>query len=357
MPKDSYILPADNKGKMSTHKKLLSTKTVKSPDHKEIKNQRNLRTAEIENLESKPGVNINNSVPAEILYLIFRQLIPLVTFPHPVYKPADWQHLKRTRQVCQLWREVGEAPGLWQKTRLQVTSKNLSTMPRFLGTWRMRDVQNIHISEKGAVSEELLKAVAVHRGLREMTLSCSDLFSVPADLLARVVLGLEEVWMTDTQLDRPQVEAIFEGLTGQTKLKALTILNADLTSVDPGLLARAVGGLELVELPRGRAQLTDEQAEAIYKAVASGKTRVKRLGVRLCSLELELVAVAVNNLEYWGAELDSLAAEAVLASSLEKTSLKKLLIEIKGPIRVDKDLVIEAHKVIKGLVVIHMEYN
>ena len=135
---------------------MLSTEIVQSPNLKEIQTHRNNRPTDMnDNLEAKQTVNINNILSSEILYVIFRQLIPLVTIPHPVYKPKDWLPLKTTREVCHLWRDLAEAPRLWQKMRLQVTLKNLSAMPGLL-----------------------LKAVVVNRGLREMTFSFSDLFSV-----------------------------------------------------------------------------------------------------------------------------------------------------------------------------------
>ena len=36
-------------------------------------------------IEAKKTLHINNTLPGEILYMIFRQLIPAVTFPHPDY--------------------------------------------------------------------------------------------------------------------------------------------------------------------------------------------------------------------------------------------------------------------------------
>ena len=204
-------------------------------------------------------------------------------------------------------------------------------MQRLLATRRMRNVQNIHISEEGAVSEELLKVIVKHPGLRQITFSCRNLFRVDPRLLGQLVNGLEEVRMTDTRLTRQQVDNIFVGLTGETKLKRLSILNAILTSVDPGLLARAVAKLEPVELPRDLAQLTDQQLEAVYTAVAGGETKVKRLSVRISSIELELLARAVNQLEYLGATLTSRQAEVILTQSLLKTSLKKMLIRISQP--------------------------
>ena len=304
-------------------------------------------------LEMQNPRNINKILPAEILYLIFRHLIPLALFPHPEPQPKDWLHLTRAREVCQLWRDVGEAPGLWQRLRIKVTRKNLSVMPSLLGASRMREVRWINISEEGAVSEELLKEVVKHRGLHKMTFSCNDLSSVDPSLLAKTVNNMEQVWMNDTNVNRNQVEDILVGLTGETKLKRLTILNADLSSVDPDLLVRAVGRLEHIELPREKTLLTDQQSEAIYTAVASGDTKIKQLLVRISSQDL--MVRAVNNLEYLGAEINIQDAEAILTQSLLKTSLKKVCLRIRGPVRMDQNIVTEARKVITNLVVRHMD--
>ena len=102
-------------------------------------------------METKNSRNINNVLPSEILYLIFRHLIPLATFTHPEPQPKDWLHLIRARQVCQLWRDVGDAPGLWQRIRLKVTRNNLSVMPSLMGAWRMRNVRCINFCEEGEV--------------------------------------------------------------------------------------------------------------------------------------------------------------------------------------------------------------
>ena len=150
------------------------------------------------------------------------------------------------------------------------------------------------------------------------------------------------------------MDDIFVGLTGQTKLTGLSILKADLSSVDPCLLAMAVAKLEIVELPRDKTQLTDQQLEAVYTTVAGGETKVKELYVRMSSIELELVAKAVNRLEYWGATISSRQAEVILTQSLVKTSLNKMVLRIKGPLKVDQDIVAESKKVIKGLVVTHL---
>ena len=192
---------------LNTNKTPLN-KNVQSLDLKEIPKYINVRAAEMKKYKANKTVNINKTLPAEILYLIFRHLIPPVHLPPCDNNSENWLHLKRTRQVCQLWREVAEAPSLWQKIRLKVTWRNMFGMQRLLGTWRMRELQRIYISEEGAVSEELLEVVVLHQGLREITFSCRDLFSVDPGLLAQLVHGLEKVWMTDTRLTKQQVEDI-----------------------------------------------------------------------------------------------------------------------------------------------------
>ena len=251
--------------------------------------------------------------------------------------------------------DVGEAPGLWQKISIKVTRKNLPAMPRLLGAWRMREVRRIQISVLSAASEDLLKEAVVHPGLRQITFSYSDLSSVSPRLLAKLVNGLEDVRISKSILTKQQVEVILVGLTGKTKLRRLSILNVDLSSVDPYLLASAVGRLELVQLPKEKRNMTDEQSEAIYTAVASGATQIKSLVVGMTPLEPEVVARAINNLEYWNASLGRGTAEAILTQSLVKTSLKKMILRIRGPIKVDQHFVTEARKVIPDLVVRHID--
>ena len=51
--------------------------------------------------KSKPRANINTVLPAELLEMVLRYLPP--------------RDLRNATLVCQLWREVGEAPGLWRQ--------------------------------------------------------------------------------------------------------------------------------------------------------------------------------------------------------------------------------------------------
>ena len=86
---------------------------------------------------------INSVLPLELLHQILGLLAP--------------QDLKAAVLVCRLWREVGEAPGLWTWAFLRVTRENLATMPDRLATRRLLGVTGF-VLERGAV--ELLEAAS-----------------------------------------------------------------------------------------------------------------------------------------------------------------------------------------------------
>ena len=86
---------------------------------------------------------INSLLPPELLHQILSLLAP--------------RDLKTAVLACRLWREVGEAPGLWAWVFLRVTRENLATMPDRLATRRLLGVTGF-VLERGAV--ELLKAAA-----------------------------------------------------------------------------------------------------------------------------------------------------------------------------------------------------
>ena len=68
---------------------------------------------------------------AGVLELVFR-LLPL-------------RDMKNVVLVCHLWRDVGEASGLWAWIVLRVTRENMSLMPERLGCRRMRAVRKIRV--------------------------------------------------------------------------------------------------------------------------------------------------------------------------------------------------------------------
>jgi len=146
------------------------------------------------------------------------------------------------------------------------------------------------------VSEELLQAVVRHPGLKEMEV-WADLSSVDPELLAQAVTQLEEVWLQRTSLTPQQVTAICTAMTGNSQLKTLDLSGNNLSSVDADILAQAVAQLEEVGLDYTR--LCQQKMEAIFAALDTpSKMKVLRIGNNnLFDMDPEILARVVNKLE------------------------------------------------------------
>ena len=113
--------------------------------------------------------------------------------------------------------------------------------------------------------------------MKKLEMSGNNLSTVDAGLLARAVNMLQEVNMGDIQLTVEQGTAIFTAINQENcKMKQLNISNNNLSSVDAGLVARAVNMLEEVEMED--TQLTREQEGAILTQ-SLVKTSLRRLGM------------------------------------------------------------------------------
>ena len=197
--------------------------------------------------------------------------------------------LKNVSLVCRMWREAGE-PLLWDTCVLRVTRKNTTRVIKALGdNRRLRAVRMLTVNAQ-RVSEELLEAVARHQGLRSVNMAYSDLTVLEPGLLATAVTSLENVNLMHSKLTKQQLEEIFSSLClGTYCLKTLYISRNNLSSVEAGLLARAVNSLEDVVLHD--TQLSKQQAEAILTQ-ALRKTSLRRLVMRHEGLDEDLVARA-----------------------------------------------------------------
>ena len=177
---------------------------------------------------------------------------------HQVFLQLSLQDLKTVLLVCGLWRELGEAPGLWSGLHLNVTRNNIAFMPQLLKSRRMKTVRKLTLE---TVSDELLQAVIRHKGLREIDANGTDLSGVEASLLARAVTGMEDVDIEDTQLTGQQVDAVLTATATASRfhrfgckddiryrLKKLDISFNNLSTMEPGMMARAAFFLEELSL-------------------------------------------------------------------------------------------------------------
>ena len=171
---------------------------------------------------------INALLPPEILHQVFRLLPP--------------RDMKNVLLVCQLWREVGEAPGLWAWVVLRGTWENMSSMAEVLDTRRIRTVRKLMV---WSVPEELLKAVVRHHGLSVMEVGGEVLSILEPSLLVGAVTLLEEGRVENRRQEGEAIlTAICQQSVGGFRVQKLGIGRKCLTSVDAGLVARAVSQLD-----------------------------------------------------------------------------------------------------------------
>ena len=115
------------------------------------------------------------------------------------------------------------------------------------------------------VTEQLVKAMVEHEGLKEVNFSDSDLSKVNSNLLASLVEQLERVNLRKTRLTQNQMDILFNRLGERRvgQLKELNLDKNDLSGVLPGQLAGAVKGLDELCVSRARMTRTQQMILAI----------------------------------------------------------------------------------------------
>ena len=265
---------------------------------------------------------INTVLPAEMLVHIFG-LLP----------PAD---LRTVLLVCRLWREVGEAPGLWAWAVLRATRQNMANMPERLASRKLLRVFGLALDTGVKISEELLGAVERHPGLSRMVMKKVDLALVEPARLTGLLDRLTGITFRETQLTSEQLIAIFTNRDRTSepwcrkKKRPLTILDLssnDLSIIEPKLLASVVNKLQFMIMKK--CHLTPQQVEVVFTSTYTASS-LKCLDIGhndLSSVEPKLLAEAVTKIQEvslnW-ARLSIPQIEVVLASLNKNTKLKKL---------------------------------
>ena len=188
--------------------------------------------------------------------------------------------------------------------------------------------------------------------VKKLDISCNNLSVVDPSLLARAVNSMKEVHISNTELTAQQMETIMTVMdAGGCPTKKLDLSWNNLSTVDPNLLARVLTGMEEVKWVevRGEVELTLIQVEAILTAICAEDCLVKKLDIsslNLSSVEPGLLARALNRLEE--VEMSSVTylttsqVEAVLRQSLMQTSLRKLELELDSEENTELDEGLEA---------------
>jgi hypothetical protein len=101
----------------------------------------------------------------------------------------------------------------------------------------------------------MVEAVTRQEGLRVVGMCVVNMSPLDPGLLARMVKKLEEVEMSCSQFTGQQLESVMTALCeSDSRSKKLNMSDINLSSVDLGLLARAVNRMEEVEMDRNKRQ-------------------------------------------------------------------------------------------------------
>ena len=130
--------------------------------------------------------------------------------------------------------------------------------------------------------------------LRKLNISGNDVSRVEADLLARSMVRLEEVFLLNTRLTSQQTELLLARIvspslqSGQSPLKALYIGDNSLASVSDSVLARAVVRLQTVSLDD--TNLRSEQVTALLRFISqSEECKLRNLDMLGMGVDINLL--------------------------------------------------------------------
>jgi len=227
--------------------------------------------------------------------------------------------------------------GFWSKQ-----SNNLSSLePELFGRSlsRLEDVNLYDTIVTIDQVQELFLSMSQNCQLKKLVLKVDNLWLsslsfVEAGLLARVLSKLEDVFLYDALLTTDQVQAAFQALAQNCLLNKLALRASDISSVEAGLLARVVSRLEVVDL--SGTDITTEQIQELFQALAQN-CRLKKLYMgdnNLSSVEPELLAKVVNRVEVvwlqW-CHLTTKQLTSILRHLQEDSKLKELVLHGNKP--------------------------
>jgi hypothetical protein len=123
----------------------------------------------------------------------------------------------------------------------------------------------------------LMKAISEDTELECLDISGNRIQSVEPKYLENAVKKLKGLNISHTRLTPHQVEAIFTGLNGKTKMVNLTINYNDLSSLNATKLAMAITKLTTASI--GTTKLTPHQVTTLMIAITEKQNKLKHLNI------------------------------------------------------------------------------
>jgi len=249
-------------------------------------------------------------LPGEILELIFRML--------------SWRDLSSVVQVCRMWREVGEMPGLWRglhvnpvmasssdsllaplRKGLDLEVLDPAKLLNIIGTQRsIEHLESFSISGLDFDKRTLrsyFSSVVKMKKLKELSMRDTDLSIVQASVLANLVKKLHIFDISGCTVNKEQSRAIFKVLSENSAVKHLDISYNSLSCVDPRIFAKAINLLQSVDI--SDCDITEAQREELFKKMCE-KTELKKLLMDQWNsvTDKEVFGAAINQLEVFRSE-------------------------------------------------------
>ena len=176
---------------------------------------------------------INRLLPAEILERVFHLLPP--------------RDLRAVVLVCRWWREVGEAPALWDWVFLVDWYHSCSCMVEILESRRLQNVPSLNMwnvteehpspSHVESVFDALLLMSSNH--LKSLSTDGVNLSSVDPDVMAKAVNKMETVEIKNSHLTSLQMNRILSQSLVNTRLSKLWLEAGAGENVDASLQKEA----------------------------------------------------------------------------------------------------------------------
>ena len=126
----------------------------------------------------------------------------------------------------------------------------------------------------------------------------NNLSTIQPNVMAKGIIGLQELSMVGCSLTSEQTLSIFLCLSEGNSLKKLNVSHSDLSSIDTKLLATVIKKLEQVSINNNH--LTSDQIVSILKPCAENESNLKTLilrNTRLTDIDPELLSAALKNIK------------------------------------------------------------
>jgi len=178
------------------------------------------------------------------------------------------------------------------------------TPPRLLGK-ALGNLECVSLSNTELRFEHIqsfFEEIMGSKNLKDVNLDFSELFYISKDIFAKSLIQLEKVSLACTVMDIEQLEALFELISKESKIKELDLLDTDLTGLDAVLMGSAINKLEKVNISGSK--LVGDQLNPMVE-------------------QFDFKFLKDLNLDYLDLSKLSLENTCKLLKSIKKISLKK----------------------------------